>query len=62
MKQTNIKALGETLSGHLEYLPASKISKTLACLGYFESLLYSSEVLKMFKIRKFFNMFKDLLL
>lgn len=27
MKQTNIKVLGETLSGHLKYLPASKSVK-----------------------------------
>ena len=27
MKQTNIKALGKTLNGHLEYLPASKSVK-----------------------------------
>lgn len=29
MKQTYIKALQETLSGHLEYLPASKSLKHL---------------------------------
>lgn len=29
MKQTNIKELEETLSGHLEYLPASKSAKHL---------------------------------
>lgn len=29
MKQANIKALEETLKGHLEYLPASKSVKHL---------------------------------